>query len=149
MEEILTSDLLKTLFEYKDGNLYWKVKPSSKVNIGDVVGSKDKDGYITTKINSKAYKVHRIIFLMHHDYMPVFIDHIDRNRSNNKIENLREVITHSENLQNKGIYKSNKSGYKNIHWFKLTNSWRVVYKKKHIGYYKQINDAITALESVN
>lgn len=145
MEKILTKHLLHTLFKYKDGNLFWKIKPCKNIAIGKKAGSLDKDGYVTVRYNKKSYKAHRLIFMMHYGYMPLFLDHIDRDPSNNKVENLREV-SHSENLQNKGMYKTNKSGYKYIQWFKKTNSWRLVYKKNHIGYYKQLEDAVNTLE---
>lgn len=127
---------LNDLFEYRDGSLYWKIKPSRRVFIGDKVGSLDIYGYLRTKIEGKGYKIHRLIFLMHYGYLPKFIDHIDNNKANNRIENLREV-TRSEDQHNRKLGKDNTSGHKNVAWHKNSQKWRVcirVYPKTvHIG----------------
>jgi hypothetical protein len=57
-------------------------------------------------------------------YVPPILDHIDGNRSNNKIENLR-AATVSQNLQNSKTYKSNTSGIKGVSWEKDRNKWKV------------------------
>ncbi len=71
--------------------------------------------------------------------MPKEIDHIDRNKLNNKIENLREV-TKSENMANRKKHKTNKSGYKGVAYHKASKKWRasVRINKKDvwIGCYK-------------
>lgn len=51
------------------------------------------------------------------------IDHIDRCRSNNLIENLRKV-TRSENLANRGKLPNNTSGFKGVHWSKTQRNWQ-------------------------
>ncbi len=115
---------VKNLFDYHDGELYWKIKPSHRVFIGDKVGSLNTNGYLRTKIKGKDYKIHRLIFLLHHGYLPEFIDHIDNNKTNNRVENLREV-TRSENQRNRKLGKDNKSGHKNVAWHKSSQKWRV------------------------
>ena len=119
-----TQKLLHQLFEYKGGKLYWKVDAAYNVKIGDVAGTTDSKGYKTTKINGKIYKVHRLIFLMHYGYLPKFVDHKDKNPSNNKIENLRDA-THSENQLNSKIPKNNTSGIKGVSWNSLVKKWAV------------------------
>ena len=55
-------------------------------------GSLDKDGYLIIKIKGKQYKAHRLVFAYHNGRFPTMeIDHINRNRLDNRIENLREV----------------------------------------------------------
>jgi hypothetical protein len=65
----------------------------------------------------KKPRVHRLIFeafiLKDGDEMPTDIDHIDLNKSNNQIANLRSA-THQENCRNRSKQKNNSSGYKNI-----------------------------------
>ena len=96
---------------------------------------KNKGGYlkITLCKNSKhkTFLLHRLLglaFIPNPENKP-FIDHIDRNRSNNNLENL-QWVTKLENNQNKGDMKNNTSGNKNIHWVKSRNNWR---------FYKSIN----------
>ena len=62
--------------------------------------------------------------MYHHGYFPEAVDHIDGDRFNNKIENLREA-THVENHYNRKVQKNNKSGSKNVCWHKLINKWSV------------------------
>ena len=73
------------------------------------------------------------------------IDHMDGNPLNNQKHNLR-LCTHSENMMNKKIYKSNKSGYTGVHWYKNYNKWiadiRINKKKINLGYFTNLEDAI-------
>jgi hypothetical protein len=123
---MVTQELLRQLFDYKDGQLIWKVQKAKRTKIGSAAGWQnfDKHGqrYLNVEINGKAYKIHRLVFLYHNGYLAKDIDHIDGNRLNNRIENLREV-TESQNAFNSKIRNTNTSGYKNV--FKEKNKWRV------------------------
>jgi hypothetical protein len=138
--------LLKELFDYKDGNLFWKKTKKQITNIEPI-------GYVRVCLNKKQYKAHRVIFLMHHGYLPEFIDHIDGNKLNNKIENLRPA-TKQQNNQNRGIQKNNKSGAKGVCWSKATNKWRIQIninnKKEYFGVYEDLELAeLVAIEARN
>ena len=85
------------LFVYKQGSLYWKDFKNGVKK--DRLAGTIKDGYIRISVRSKLLYAHRIIFLMHHGYIPEYIDHINRNRSDNRIENLRECSS-SQNSRN-------------------------------------------------
>ena len=122
--QIITQNQVKDLFEYRNGELFWKIKPAQRVKIDSKAGSLHQKGYLQTEINGKKYLNHRIIFLMFHGYLPEFIDHIDNNRSNNRIENLREA-TLSQNQHNAKTRKDNTSGVKGVCWYKATQKWRV------------------------
>ena len=140
---MITKELLNKIFQYKDGELYWKEKtsPYSHIKIGDKAGCVNKEGYVVICVNKKIHKAHRLIFLMHHGYLPKEIDHKDTNPLNNRIENLREATT-SQNGYNKNIQKNNKSGSKNVSWSKVANKWAVQIKVngnlKHIGYFEDL-----------
>ena len=84
----LDSDKIKQLFEYRSGELFWKVK-KRRIVAGQKAGSLRKDGYFQVEIEGKKYLLHRLIFLYHNDYFPDCIDHINGNKSDNRIENLR------------------------------------------------------------
>jgi HNH endonuclease len=133
------------IFEYKDGNLFWKMKPSLRTNIGDQAGTLNSGGYIQVKYKGKKLLTHRIIFQMHFGFFPKEIDHINRIKTDNRIENLREC-TRSENNKNKGMQKNNKSGAKNICWHKQTKKWQLQYNKKYCGLYNTLDEAKKALE---
>lgn len=115
---------IKDIYEYRDGSLFWKVANSNVVKIGDRAGYTTKHGYRKVMINGKQLYEHRVIFFMHNGYMPKEIDHIDGNKLNNKIENLREV-THSQNAMNVKKLVTNTSGVKGVCWDKARQKWKV------------------------
>lgn len=97
----LTQDYVRSLFNYRDGRLYWNVK-RRKVALGAEAGcSRDRTGRKVVRIDYAQYLVHRIVFLWHHGEMPTEIDHVNRDPSDNRIENLR-AVTHQENHWNRG-----------------------------------------------
>jgi len=134
---MITQEIAHQLFEYRDGALYWKIKPCRRDPIGTKAGHFDSArGYTSINYQKKRYYLHRIIFLMQHGFLPAEIDHIDGNKANNKIENLR-ACSHSENGFNKAAQNNSKSGVKNVSWSKVRNKWIVFIKsnnkQKNIG----------------
>lgn len=125
-----------SLFDYKDGFLYWKVPINSYSRVGTIAGYQMDKRYWVISIDNKMYRAHRLIFLWHHGYIPQFIDHIDQNKINNKIENLR-AATKSQNMQNCGKQKNNTSGYKGVHQNKADGKFEASIhingKKIHLG----------------
>ena len=145
MKEI-TQEYIRELFEYKDGNLYWKIRRQG-IRKDKKAGHLRKDGYSQIKINNKPYKTHWLIFLYHYGYLPKIVDHVDRNPSNNKIENLREA-TKSQNCMNRKPYKNFSSKYKGVSWHELSNKWMsnitINYKHIHLGSFTNEIDAALA-----
>ncbi len=83
------------------------VKVASK---GDNPGYLSNSGYYNVKIDGECYRLHRIIWLWYHGYFPENdIDHINRNKTDNRIENLREV-SRSCNANNQKIRTTNRTG---------------------------------------
>jgi hypothetical protein len=144
----LTQKRLKEVLKYYPGSgiFRWRTREGWKKNI--IAGCKHHDGYIIIKIDGKIHLAHRLAFLHEHGYLPEHgIDHIDRNRSNNKIKNLREVSKQC-NMRNTGNRIDNTSGVKGICWYKRDNKRRVQIvvngKIKHLGYYKNFDNAVMA-----
>jgi hypothetical protein len=108
---------LKTIFENKDGVLYWRKN-------GKKAGTPHHTGYIQISIDGKLHNAHRLVFMLHHGWAPEIIDHVDGDRSNNKIENLRPA-TWRQNLQNMKLRPTNKSGCKNVSWSAARKKWIV------------------------
>jgi hypothetical protein len=123
-------------FEYKNGNLYYKVDLSKKMKTGKKAGSIASDGrYYNIGINKKGYRLHRIIYLYHFGHLPAEIDHIDGNRLNNLIENLRPA-TRSQNACNAKKSAANSSGVKGVRWNKKDKKWRAcirINRKEYFG----------------
>ena len=139
---MITKEYLLKTFDYKDGELYWKTKPSSKIKIGEKAGSLKSTGYVDIKLHGKMYGAHRFIFLMHHGYLPKEVDHIKG--KSNKIENLRAADT-TTNQYNRNMQKNNISGIKGICWHKASSKWivqlRINNQVKYFGTYNDIDYA--------
>ena len=122
---MITQDEALQLFEYKDGEIYWRVDRGWNKTTGKVAGGKSiSSGYRMCSINNKPEIVHRIIFIMHNGYLPEEIDHIDGNPLNNRIENLREA-NRKTNGQNRKMQINNTSGAKGVSWHKAAGKWNV------------------------
>jgi hypothetical protein len=80
------------------GELWWKVRRSNRVDMSRRAGSQQRTGYWQFSYKGSVYYQHRVIWEMVHGYEPSEIDHIDQDKSNNCLANLREC-THAENLQ--------------------------------------------------
>lgn len=148
----LTQEYVRSLFDYRNGELYWAVmRGNNKVKIGDRAGHVMKRRYRRVMIDGKLYLTHRLIFLWHHGYLPEFLDHIDNNPSNNKIDNLREA-TRRENNRNVKKRKSingkpTTSKFKGVTWHKASGKWAaqigIGRKTKYLGLFTSEIDAAT------
>lgn len=122
----LTQQEIKYLFEYKDGNLYWRNFPSvkSRIKLGSLAGN-FYNRYYKITIGKKCYSTHRLIYIYFFgDISSDFeIDHIDNNPRNNNIENLR-LATICQNRQNCKKSIKNSSGVKGISYNKKQNKWQ-------------------------
>ena len=105
-----------------------------------------KKGYRCVQINKKKYKYHRVVYFIHHQEWDIHdsstdnsIDHIDRDKLNNNIENLR-VVTNQQNMWNinaKGFTFNKANG-------KYQAQIGVDGKKKYLGYFVNEEDARNA-----
>lgn len=137
-----SSDELKQMFDYKDGQLIWKSNGPAKSR-GKVAGCVKAKGYRYVGIDGEQYRVHRLIYAMFHDCYPKLIDHIDNDRLNNRIENLVE-ISNSENLRKAPLRTTNESGVKGL--FLKGDKWVLKTTAKHgkiwLGQYRSLEAAI-------
>lgn len=137
------------LFDYQDGCLHWRANRSA-MKAGQLAGHVKTTGYTAVRINNKEYKAHRIIYLLHHGSLPDYIDHIDGNRSNNKIENLRPATINQNNWNSKRP-SQNTSGLKGVCWNKRHKKWfarvQINGKQLFIGYFNNLSDAETAIRN--
>jgi len=132
-----------------DGSI---IKPFRKIT-KRTFGYKNANGYIMVGIGGKMFYIHRLIaqaFLSDFDGYPQ-VDHIDGDRANNNVSNLR-MATRVSNLrahQNKP--KGCSSRYRGVHWKKQRGKWgaqcKINYKQKNLGYFTTEVDAALARDT--
>lgn len=89
------------------------------------------DGYITIKVKKARHLEHRLVWAWHHGSWPTrVIDHINRDKTDNRIENLRDV-PNWVNLHNRGANKNNRSGHRGVRFNSKTGKWRVEIRSKN------------------
>ena len=133
-------------YNKRTGLFTWTKTISNRVSIGDVCSTINKAGYIAIMVSKKLYLGHRLAWYFTYGKFPTKeIDHINRVKTDNRIENLREV-TSSENSRNMPITKRNNSGTIGVSWYKSRQKWRATImnnnKQIHLGYFDNKNDAI-------
>jgi len=148
---ILTQKRLMELLEYDSstGAFYWRVNRGPQ-KIGSPAGTLNKVGYVQITIDRKIYLAHRLAWLYVNGAFPSYdIDHINRVKNDNRIENLRIALP-SENHQNKGKSASNKSGVIGVCWDSGAKKWRSYIRLKgkliHLGLHPTIERAKIARE---
>jgi hypothetical protein len=109
----LSCEKVKELFDYKDGELFWKkIGPNKRTD--RPAGTVNRDGYRRIKYMYKLYAVHRLVWTYHGNAPVAFIDHINGDVLDNRIENLR-AATHSQNCMNRRVRFDSTSGIKGVH----------------------------------
>lgn len=112
---MLELDYLKSILRYDPdtGNFIWVNHFGRRILAGSIAGALNK-GYVEIGINLKKYKAHRLAwFYMTGEWPKHYIDHKDRNKVNNKWENLREA-TKFQNQWNTKLSKNNRTGFKGV-----------------------------------
>ena len=108
------------------GNCTWAVARRGTNGKGSLAGTLNSNGYIQICLERKIVLAHRLAWFLTNGILPKEeIDHINGNRSDNRIVNLREA-TRSENQQNAKLRKDNSSGTKGVVWNKRHQRWAVV-----------------------
>ena len=129
------STCLKSKFEYHPDGYLMLRNPYRKSQKGKRIGYINSSGYHCVQVDRKMVRVHRIVFFLHHGYMPEIVDHIDGDKNNNKIENLREV-TQKQNTWNRNV-----KGY-----CKHGRRWRVQVVKDGVPYRAYVDTESEAQE---
>ena len=148
--QLPSSEELRQLLRYEadTGDLVWKVTNSNRAQAGAVAGCFHKaTGYIVVKVNGRLYRAHRLVWEIVRGECPAEIDHIDGNRSNNRIENLRSV-DRSGNNQNRGVQSNNTSGMTGVSFDKERGKWsaniQILGKKRQLGRFSTADEAAAA-----
>jgi HNH endonuclease len=144
---MLTQAELKELLHYDPatGVFTWLVAAAKSIKVCSIAGNLKSSGYNHIQIKGKGYLAHRLAWLYVKGCWPeAEIDHLNRIRNDNRIDNLRDV-TH---MQNRCNTSNNVSGVPGVAWHKLGKKWqvqiRVAGKSKSLGYFTNIEDAAAA-----
>lgn len=148
----LTQSRLKELVTYDPliGEMTWIVTKSKLTPAGSLVGYVNRKGYRATNIDGKSYLVSRLIWLyVTGDFPKRFIDHKDRNRLNNKWDNLRESTNSQNSANRKDIIKDVPRNIEYCDNRKKPYRVRIRHDGKihYFGYFENIEDAkLVAIE---
>lgn len=148
----LTPERVRELLHYDPqyGEFWWLVNRGASVKALDKAASgkhlTGNDRYVFIQLDGHAYAAHRIAWLYYYGEWPkVALDHINGNRRDNRIENLREANC-VENNRNRSIARHNTSGCKGVSWDKSYGGWRadikVNYKRIRLGCSRELSNAI-------
>lgn len=149
---------IASLFNYNSitGLFTWKERVGNKAFnnrlANKVAGTLHNKGYISLQSKFGNILAHNLAWFMVNGIIPkgLKVDHIDRDRSNNSISNLR-LATDSQNMWNCGKKPNTKSKFKGVWWHKTNKKWiaeiKKYRKKIHIGSFENEIDAAKAYDS--
>lgn len=149
---MLTFERANELFRYDpiSGKLFWKKRTNNNMKKDLEAGSPDsRYGYLRVNIRGKSYAVHRLILVLSGIEVGdgLFVDHINHDRTDNRLCNLR-VVTKVQNTRNLSLYKKNKTGYPGVYQHETTKRYiahiRINSKKLHLGCLKTPEEAAAA-----
>lgn len=136
-------DELRSILDYDpiSGNLYWRVTASSHAKKGSIAGALSGDGYRYVTWKKFRYRAHRMAWALYMREWPTDeIDHINGDKLDNRIKNLR-VVTAQQNQMNRGPTSRNTTGFKGVTWDsrlkKFSASIRANGKRQHLGYFNE------------
>lgn len=135
-------------YDAETGVFVWSARRFG-VTVGKVAGTVDPiDGYIRIRVDGIIYLAHRLAwFYVNKQWPEDEIDHRDRNRTNNRIKNLR-CATRGQNQQNKAPFRNNKTGIKGVYWHKQHRKYYVTIQIKKtpifLGLFTDIEKAKSA-----
>ena len=145
----ITADELRSILHYDPLTGVFTHRESAGCRLaGSVAGFLDSKGYMQVGVLKRQYSAHRLAWLYIYGTWPKNqIDHINRNRSDNRIANLRDV-TNQQNMCNAGDFSTNSSGRKGVYWDKRDSRWRacIVNKGRYLslGYFGTQAEAVAA-----
>lgn len=147
---ILTQEQLRDLLTYdaETGVFTNRVTRNPRAKAGAPAGFVNEQGYIVFQIGGKKLYAHRAVWLYVFGRWPHDeIDHINRNRKDNRLVNLREA-SRLVNAQNTGKHLRNTSGHKGVTFHARLGTWQVQMRANnktfYVGQYKLLSDAVQA-----
>lgn len=145
----LTPEYLRSVLSYDPatGEFRWKKTWHNNKKAGTICFY----GYVIIKLDDVKYRAHRLAWAMHYGEFPTqYVDHINGNRSDNRIENLR-LVTFNQHSANKSIQSNNKLGVKGVSYCPQRNKYcayiKANGKQKNLGRYDTVEEAKAAYDT--
>lgn len=149
----VTQSFLQEHFEYipSTGDLLYRKRSKCHVP-GEIAGVVHSQGYKVLALGKKHYLLHRLIWLYVYGVWPTQIDHIDHNRSNNQLINLRDVSAKQQQY-NMSLRKTSSTLANGVSVIKRTNKYRAYInnngKQVHLGVFDTLQKAQTARQAAD
>lgn len=145
---IVHSELLKVVsYNSETGIFIWLEPTTKRVKRGDVVGSNHRMGYSETQIFGNRVLIHRLAWFYFYGSWPEgVIDHINGDKKDNRIANLRDVCQVVNGMNRTSLNKNNKSGVRGVVFHKKAKKYMAKVQEKYLGIYADIKDAKNAIE---
>ena len=120
---MISAERARKLLNYapETGQLTWRVRRGPRYAAGSLAGCRDPRGYVKVRLDNRLYHAHRIVWLMTYGKLPGFIDHINLDKGDNRLSNLRPC-SQRENNRNVGRSVNNTSGFKGVS--RKRDKWR-------------------------
>lgn len=149
----LTAEELRRLLDYdaETGVFTWLISPRNSIPTGSKAGNHGANGYVRISVDGRLYLAHRLAWLhVHGEWPPHEIDHVNGDKSDNRIANLRRA-TRSQNCANKRSRRDNVSGVKGVQWFERNQKWgaRICIdgQTQFLGLFDRLEDAAAAYKN--
>lgn len=149
--EVLSSEYMKSCLSYdpSTGIFTRRIYRGHKSLPGTEINSIGSHGYIEACLSGRLYLAHRLAWFHETGEWPEYVDHIDRNKLNNRIDNLRSC-TVQENNWNLPDNPRNTSGIRGVSWDRPSGKWMATIrgegKTRYLGKFEDKNDAAKAYE---
>lgn len=135
----LTKEQVRHFFFYDEGVLFWRNPPKQHLEKeGKIAGNMSPKGYWKIQLFGRKYPRSRLVFLYHHSRFPQPVcDHINKNRADDRIENLRELT----------VFQNNQNTIKRSVTLRRSGRFQARIGQKHIGMFNTREEAEHACES--
>lgn len=151
------------LYDPDTGYCYWRHRPLTYFNskrdrnwwnnmyAGKKIGHLSKNGYLRCSLMGSWYLVHRLVWYLNFGITEKDIDHINHDRCDNRISNLR-LVNDSTNQKNRKLNENNSSGHSGISWVEKRQKWQVQIqhngKNEWGGYFSNYEDAVNKVKEM-
>jgi hypothetical protein len=146
----ITPEVIRELLAYDpETGIFTRRVKRNKWPVGSVTGRAHNCGYFQIDVLGKRFLAHRLAWAYVHGVWPTHqIDHINGNRSDNRISNLREATPEENGANRTTLDSRNTSGVRGVYWARRDKRWRAQIclsgKRMYLGNYHSKADAAAA-----